>query len=36
MPFKETCVNRHIRDKVRKEKQEYEKQGESSSSEENE
>lgn len=36
MPFKETCVNRNVRDKVRKEKQEYEKQGESSSSEESE
>lgn len=36
MPFKETCVNRQVRDKIRKEKAEYELMGADSSSEESE
>lgn len=32
MPFKETCINKFVRDKTRKEKQEYEKIGENESS----
>ncbi len=35
IPFKETCVNKQVRDKVRKEKKEFE-QSASSSSEESE
>jgi hypothetical protein len=32
IPFKETCVNRQIRDKIRKKKQEFEEQKSESSS----